>query len=754
MTDLIWIITSSVLILAVIAIRQIFGKKLSAGLRYALWAIVLVRLLIPGTVFSSPVSVHGAAESTEIVQNFEAVRGVDAIAYTEAGSIEGVTRHAVSPAQPEIPPAPSHGTAPTSPTAPAAPAVVTSTLVEQATPQRFTRMQTALKLRDILNYCWLIGMGLFTLFFVFTNVRFYLRLRSRRKRLDIESPVPVYSVEKLESSCFFLRSIYVSAPTAAQADRLRCVMEHELAHRRHGDQIFALLRSAALILHWYNPLVWLAALLSRRDSELFADAGAIARLGEAERENYGMTLIELSALRPINAPILSAATTMANGKRELKNRITHIAKKRRMSFAIAAAVLLAVAAAVFFTFAGCKSPEGPGADVPDVKVTDAPTEEPTEQPTKDPFPYDEHDCAALRSFFETADENGVRNGEKLFAQYDPDDPGSWFTSFDGDEERYWGNESGKLYWSSETGRLTRLELVYGNETSERAALSGRLELTGMPELEKVYLGKLVLDDIVISAVPQLSSLQFNQTTTRSETVVSLDILDELYIESAQHCRLVYSGGPISGKPFDFTIDLSTEGGGTVGIYSHGKALEKEQNHAEGSSDKVVVMCGAYEGMYFDNLYDANGAPADAEATPHYCLNPGEGEGLEGEFIYKAVFLPAAPGNTENVRIIPKESELFTEEEIAEAIEVVLADFREDWWGCTLTEIGYAGDDAVRAYQPYSPWTNGERMMMLISSFEVAERGADQSFEPGTWRDWNWILIQQEDGSWVHVDHGY
>lgn len=382
MTDLIWIITSSVLILAVIAIRQVFGKKMSAGLRYALWAIVLLRLLIPGTVFSSPVSVHGAAESTEIVQNFEAVRGVDAIAYTSSGSVEGVTRRADPPAQAEVPPAPSGGTG--SPAVPSAPTVVTSTLVENATPQRFTRMQAALKLRDILNYVWLIGIGLFTLYFAFTNVRFYLRLRPRRKRLDIESPVPVYSVEKLESSCLFLGSIYVSAPTAEQADRLRCVLEHEKAHRRHGDQIFALLRNAALILHWYNPLVWLAALLSRRDSELFADAGAVARLGETERERYGMTLIELSALRPISAPILSAATTMANGKRELKNRITHIAKKRRMSFAIAAAVLLAVAAAVFFTFAGCKSPENPGPDAPEVKVTDAPTAGPTEEPTEGP----------------------------------------------------------------------------------------------------------------------------------------------------------------------------------------------------------------------------------------------------------------------------------------------------------------------------------------------------------------------------------
>ncbi|MBQ2110929.1 MAG: hypothetical protein II191_04200 [Clostridia bacterium] len=744
MTDVIWIITSSVLILAVFAIRAIFGKKLSAGLRYALWAIVLVRLLIPGTVLSSPVSVHGAAESTEIVQNFEAVRGVDAIAYTEAGSIEGVTRRAVSPAQPEVPPAPSHGTAPTSPTAPAAPAVVTSTLVEQATPQRFTRMQTALKLRDILNYCWLIGMGLFTLFFVFTNVRFYLRLRSRRKRLDIECPVPVYSVEKLESSCFFLRSIYVSAPTAAQADRLRCVMEHELAHRRHGDQIFALLRSVALILHWYNPLVWLAALLSRRDSELFADAGAIARLGEAERENYGMTLIELSALRPINAPILSAATTMANGKRELKNRITHIAKKRRMSFAIAAAVLLAVAAAVFFTFAGCKSPEGPGADVPDVKVTTAPmeepTEDPTEQPTKEPFPYDEHDYTALRDFFEAADENGVRNGEKLFADYDPEDPGTWLG------QPGYHEINTEIKWTGK-GKLKELTLApYSDDLNTVIELAGSLDLSGMDELMLVRLWSMVFDDLTVSADPKLGDLRmWRGANTRNRTIVDLELLPAFDLCSRSRCLVVYSGGPIDGKPFDFTIDLTAEGDGSVGVWCTGSP-----------GNELNLGGGAAEGMYCDGFYDANGERALEYSEGHYSMNPNNPEGLEGEFVYTVRFLPADPGNTENVRIIPKESELFTEEEIAEAIEVVLADFRKDWWGCTLTEIGYAGDDAVRAYQPYSPWTNGERMILLISTFTVTGPGADAALGPvsNTWSDWNWILIQQEDGSWVHVDHGY
>ena len=63
-----------------------------------------------------------------------------------------------------------------------------------------------------------------------------------------------------------------TAPMAQRAVRnldsvvyLRHVLAHELTHYAHKDHIWSLLRCLALALHWYNPLVWLAAALSKRD---------------------------------------------------------------------------------------------------------------------------------------------------------------------------------------------------------------------------------------------------------------------------------------------------------------------------------------------------------------------------------------------------------------------------------------------------------------------------------------------------------
>lgn len=83
MTDLVWLISSSALILAVIAIRAVFGKRMSAGFRYALWALVLLRLLIPGTVFSSPVSVESAVSAAPVIGDMERVKGVSSVSMND-----------------------------------------------------------------------------------------------------------------------------------------------------------------------------------------------------------------------------------------------------------------------------------------------------------------------------------------------------------------------------------------------------------------------------------------------------------------------------------------------------------------------------------------------------------------------------------------------------------------------------------------------------------------------------------------------
>ena len=69
------------------------------------------------------------------------------------------------------------------------------------------------------------------------------------------------------------------------------MLAHEYTHYRHGDPIWAVFRCICVSLYWYHPFVWLAAFLSRRDSELACDESVTRTYDAKERKVYGETLI-------------------------------------------------------------------------------------------------------------------------------------------------------------------------------------------------------------------------------------------------------------------------------------------------------------------------------------------------------------------------------------------------------------------------------------------------------------------------------
>ena len=111
------------------------------------------------------------------------------------------------------------------------------------------------------------------------------------------------------------------------------------------------------------------------------------------------------------------------------------------------------------------------------------------------------------------------------------------------------------------------------------------------------------------------------------------------------------------------------------------------------------------------------------------------------------------GNTENVDIKTVESEIYSQKDIDDAIQTILTEFKS-WYGCTLTEIYYAGDENEDNLF-YADVYNADEAIVLLSSFDVDSSGGDGSLNPNsTYDDWSWILVRDKGGNWKHVDHGY
>ena len=340
-----WAITSSVLILIVLAARFLLRDRLSARLKYALWGVVLLRLLVPFQVeLPAPVS--------------DALPVLASNLAPEVGQWE----------EPSIPVFPERS---------------------KPVAEFNLDIETTLEPGDILSYSdavgclrrdgetitwyryilspeqivlalWLAGAGLTGAVMLVSNLRFYGRLRKRRERLEgVDAPIPVYTAAGLSSPCLFgvfRPSVYLTPEAAENPDTLRHTLAHELTHCAHFDHLWSALRCLALALHWYNPLVWLAGGLSKQDGELACDEGAVARLGEGERIPYGRTLVNLVAARSLRpGDLLSCSTAMTGGEKSVKARVLALVKKPETVKTALFAVIAVITLASVFVFGGRNS---------------------------------------------------------------------------------------------------------------------------------------------------------------------------------------------------------------------------------------------------------------------------------------------------------------------------------------------------------------------------------------------------------------
>lgn len=339
------LLTSSALILALLALRQLFRRTVSRRMQYALWLLVLVRLLVPVNVGTLAHNVLSAAAPVQAVVE---ERLDTPVLYVQ----DGTERR---PAQ-LLPGKESQGEplSPPSDAAQSAPADEYSIV---------TPTYRTVTLSEALTYVWYAGMLIVGAWFLFTNLRFARALRKARTPYRVEGcRYPVYLVSALPSPCLFgvLRpAVYLNEKALQSPDALRFVLAHEQTHARHLDPLWSLLRGVCLTIYWFDPLVWLAAVLSREDCELACDEGTLRALGADERTAYGKALLALVPVcdKPQN-PLLGA-TTMTSGKRSLKERITRIAENRQAKAAAVFAVvaLAALVCAVSFTGAPDTPPE-------------------------------------------------------------------------------------------------------------------------------------------------------------------------------------------------------------------------------------------------------------------------------------------------------------------------------------------------------------------------------------------------------------
>ena len=145
-------------------------------------------------------------------------------------------------------------------------------------------------LLSALSIIWAIGVLVFTISFL---VR-YWRL-TRRVDTAVLLRENIYQSEMTHASVVVgILNPKIFIPFRVDEADLSYIIAHEKTHIRRGDHWWKLVGYFALMLHWFNPLVWIAYILLGRDIELACDEAVIRNLSQDGRADYAQTLVAYS----------------------------------------------------------------------------------------------------------------------------------------------------------------------------------------------------------------------------------------------------------------------------------------------------------------------------------------------------------------------------------------------------------------------------------------------------------------------------
>jgi beta-lactamase regulating signal transducer with metallopeptidase domain len=337
-------VQSGVLIVLLLAIDFLLRKRVRATLRYWIWMLVFVKLLLPPTL-SAPTGI-GYWLADRPSPDPVVLEGPSSAARPQIGAV--IDSKLAMP-HTEIPPTPP-----------------TKIAVEPAAPA--LSHIASLTWKGTVFLLWLAGVSAFSILLL-RRIGFIRRLiaqsshadaqltamlnRCRRElaitrtiqlRLSAGAPSP--------AACgLFKPTILMPAllPDKLSREKLRAVLIHELAHIKRGDLWINSTQTLLQIIYFYNPLVWLANTIVRRVREQAVDEMVLVTLGEQPKD-YSNTLIDVAEMAMFKTSLSLRLIGVVESKRALHRRIRlmlnrPVPKNARLGI-VGMAVIAIVAAAL------------------------------------------------------------------------------------------------------------------------------------------------------------------------------------------------------------------------------------------------------------------------------------------------------------------------------------------------------------------------------------------------------------------------
>ena len=287
---------SSLLIVMMFVLDTLLRRKIRAAVRYALWLVVIVKLILPPTL-AAPTSIGWWLRGHKA--SFQPLP-IRVVTVTHGGAAVAEVHPAI--AIPSLPPAPPKLSSPA------------VTLLASAIGAFFLLSWMLLRWCQVVRHIRDAAPASERVAELLIEARRQAGLR-RKVRLRITSQAMSPAVAGLFRPAVLLPRSLVEKLSGEQ---LRVILLHELIHLRRRDVWVNCAQTLLQIIYWWHPLLWFANARIRRLREEAVDDAVMLALNE-NSEIYAPTLVEVAKLA-LNRPLASLGLV---GILESKNALRH-----------------------------------------------------------------------------------------------------------------------------------------------------------------------------------------------------------------------------------------------------------------------------------------------------------------------------------------------------------------------------------------------------------------------------------------------
>lgn len=312
-------IMAGILAILIIIIKYIFKNTLGPKWHYAIWGLLIIRLIIPISIESS-LSIYNVLHPNiiEVQKPLQLSSNSGVSNYSlKDNPQKNISQNSDTPAK-----------------------------VQDSNKVQYKDKSTNgfyYRLMYMLPTIWLAGALILSLFIISQSIVFCLTVKNEillrdemilkllndgKAILGIKRSIPIVKTNKVRTPCLFgVLTPKILIPESLlyefSEENLKCILLHELSHYKRKDILVNWISVILQAINWFNPIIWYSFRKMREDCELACDDYVLRHVAEKVRVQYGLSIMNLLSIsRSIWTPVTTGI--FGNNKKQIMRRIKAI----------------------------------------------------------------------------------------------------------------------------------------------------------------------------------------------------------------------------------------------------------------------------------------------------------------------------------------------------------------------------------------------------------------------------------------------